>query len=317
MTPEEFRLRYAADGPALGAWGKEICEILKDAFSRSVKVPIGFRLKDEKSLIEKAFYRRKPYTDPYGQITDKVGARVVVLLETEVSKISAFVQDHILWDASFDRDFEEERRREPLVFNYQSNHFILRSKSDHIFDDTAISENTPCELQIRTLLQHAYSELSHDLIYKTKLQVEPEVKRLAARSMALIETTDGVFLSVRSKIEEKEGPSLALMERAEILLNNNGISEWPNVANDIIIDAIRSLINGFSVVDMDRFLSTRSFIYENIRDLSSSNPIYSTPAVLVLVSMIPNAPAGIAESWPYTRADLEPLYSLVGRSLPD
>ena len=53
-----------------------------------LKLPAKHRLKDDKSLIDKAFYRAdKQYRDPYREIEDKVGARFVVLLIEDIKDI--------------------------------------------------------------------------------------------------------------------------------------------------------------------------------------------------------------------------------------
>ena len=35
-----------------------------------------------------------------------------------------------------------------------------------MYNGHTIEKDTPCEIQIRTLEQHAYAELSHDYVYK-------------------------------------------------------------------------------------------------------------------------------------------------------
>ena len=46
---------------------------------------------------------------------------------------------------------------------------------------------------MRTLLQHAHSELTHDTIYKPSVVQTPAMLRAAAKSMALIEATGDYF----------------------------------------------------------------------------------------------------------------------------
>src|SRR3546814_12680755 len=76
------------------AWGGHVtATILADlskvnlpkSVDEFVQIPPKARVKTDSSLLEKAFYRpEKTYTDPYNQITDKVGTRFVVLLERDI-----------------------------------------------------------------------------------------------------------------------------------------------------------------------------------------------------------------------------------------
>ncbi|MCC2018497.1 hypothetical protein QM121_09360 [Enterobacter hormaechei] len=73
-----------------------------------------------------------------------------------------------------------------------------------------------CEVQVRTLLQHAYAELVHDSVYKPVGIVPKSAERHIARSMALMETTDDLFCSTMKLLYETN------VERNKF---NNSLSE--------------------------------------------------------------------------------------------
>ena len=50
-----------------------------------------------------------------------------------------------------------------------------------------------CEVQVRTLLQHAYSEVSHALFYKQNKDQDKKALRMLAASMAFLEESDSKF----------------------------------------------------------------------------------------------------------------------------
>jgi hypothetical protein len=85
MTREsEFLARWAGEKAAYLAWGQKISADVQTAlvdritpiapsyFLRTAVVP---RTKDDLKLVEKAFFRKKNYANPYDDITDKVGTR--------------------------------------------------------------------------------------------------------------------------------------------------------------------------------------------------------------------------------------------------
>jgi len=176
MTENEFIVRYEAEKPVYAAWGNYVRDSILSSLTAKIdgftpdnflKVPASVRVKDTDSLVAKAFYRGKPYADAYGQITDKVGTRFVVLLLNHINHVEEAITSGP-WEYSKDRDFDEEREKQPFIFDYQSKHFIVKAIKEVPFGDVIVPVGTPCEVQVRTLLQHAYSELSHDTVYKPK-----------------------------------------------------------------------------------------------------------------------------------------------------
>ena len=68
--------------------------------------------------------------------------------------------------------------------------------------ESGTHEQLTCEIQIRTLLQHAYSEISHDSTYKGPFMNDKEILRQLAKSMALMEATDDYFCDIFNKMSD-------------------------------------------------------------------------------------------------------------------
>ena len=62
-----------------------------------------------------------------------------------------------IWEWSKDVDYEELKREHPEIFDYQSIHYIVRNSEQFIYSGIVIQKGIPCEIQIRTLEQHAYA----------------------------------------------------------------------------------------------------------------------------------------------------------------
>ena len=58
-----------------------------------LKLPVVPRVKDQDSILHKAFYRGKNYENPFEEIEDKVGLRFVVLLSEDIRIIESAVKD--------------------------------------------------------------------------------------------------------------------------------------------------------------------------------------------------------------------------------
>ena len=97
ISVEDFIKRYESEKNMYNAWGEFVAdyvikelELLKYNTDSLIKIPVKPRVKETDSIIEKAFIR-KEYSNPYDDITDKVGVRFVVLIESQIKVLSKIV----------------------------------------------------------------------------------------------------------------------------------------------------------------------------------------------------------------------------------
>lgn len=321
MNEQEFKARYESDLTIYGAWGEFVNDHVVKGLSTKLgvervdlflKIPPKPRVKELKSIISKAFYRNKNYSNPYEEITDKVGVRYVVLLREEIGIVSDIVEHNPHWTASKDRDFEEEKERNPLIFDYQSVHYVVRSKGDISFNGISLPNNTPCEIQIRTLLQHAYSELTHDTIYKPRTRATPNVMRSIAKSMALIETTDDIFGEVNMTLSRENDQINAFLRSLTALYQNIAIPDYEEKINVFILDAYKELLSTIEISDVEKYVFENSFIKDVIARKSGIAFLYKQPIVLLLFYLISQQRSNCKRLWPLTESDIRPLYVDLG-----
>lgn len=318
MNELEFIKQWELDKPVYEAWGKyvveTICHTLEEKGKNPnaiLKIPATSRLKEDSSLLDKAFYRPgKQYSDPYNQIEDKVGARFVVLLLEDINEICSIVQEHSAWTFDACKHFDDDKKRDPLLFTYQSVHYILRPKDNLTACNISIPENTACELQVRTLLQHAHAELTHDAIYKTKRTVQPEVHRTVAKSMALIETTDEFFTSVTKQLNYGPLQEHGVIERLDgLYLSRTGIKSHIQKSSIVIWDEYEQLIDAVLVDNIQSLLTnpSYSFLSDTIKNRYSENVFYQQSTVLFIYWMLIHKKRRLLENWPFQRELLEPM----------
>ena len=318
----EFIARWRSEAPIYSAWGKFVSETIiaclaekleKYEFTHFIRIPVTYRLKDEPSLLAKAFHRDKGYADPYAEIEDKVGTRVVVLLNLDIRIVETCIKECPLWAASMARDFEQERDKNPNVFDYQSLHYILRSTKSFEYDGTLIPPNLPCEVQIRTLLQHAYSELTHDTIYKPSVKAEPDVKRAVAKSMALIEATDDYFTQVHKRISELTAPGKAVAKFLQDFYKNEiGLDADIAPLNTLLVDHFKKWITDEYEKEIRSFIDEKKFIIDRIKEKCPTSVLYRQPAILLVYYAISQAPKSAYVDGPLSDAEIAPLYSDLG-----
>lgn len=326
MTEDELKERWSMEGPVYESWGEvilnEVTGKIVDAEKDPdvfFKVPPKVRLKTEVSLVDKAFYRNKNYDDPYEKIEDKVGVRFVVLLLDDIQLITNIIEGSETWNFDACKHFDDDKLKQPLLFTYQSVHYILRPKKVIVNKCLQIPQNTTCEVQIRTLLQHAHAELTHDSIYKAQKEVKPSVHRTVAKSMALIETTDEFFSAATKQLND--GP----IQEHQIVDRLNGTYQSatkivPHVQKStlIILSEFEDLISEETIVEIQNLLADSSnyaILAQVIQDRYLEHAIYQQSVVLFVYWMLLSRKRQLLANWPLARGALELLASDAGVSL--
>jgi len=318
MNEADFLKQWESEKHIYKAWGEyvvgsicgDIAEKGKD-IDVFFKIPATSRLKENSSLVDKAFYRTgKNYSDPYNQIEDKVGARFVVLLLDDIEDICDIVQSNDVWIVDACKHFDEDKEKDPLLFTYQSVHFILRPKEEILVDGVAIPTFTACELQVRTLLQHAHAELTHDAIYRAKRTVQPKVHRTVAKSMALIETTDDFFSSVKEQLNYGPLQEYGVIDRLDgLYLSLTGIKSHAQKSSIVVWDTYEKFVdeNLFESIQSMFKDSKYNGLPETIKNRYSENIFYQQSIVLFIYWMLVNKKRRLLQDWPFNRELFEPL----------
>lgn len=182
-----------------------IDQILKDMINdKLIKILPSFRLKDDKSYLFKALYREKLYTNPIENIEDKIGTRIVVLKSDDIKVIQEKILVASFWESTLTKDIDQEIEDKPNIFDYQSSHIVVKPLSSDKNFKSGMVNSLSCEIQIRTLLQHAFAEVSHDSTYKGPYRSDKKILRQLAKAMALMEATDDYFCNVYEKMSDEK-----------------------------------------------------------------------------------------------------------------
>ncbi|MEW6366037.1 MAG: RyR domain-containing protein [Acidobacteriota bacterium] len=158
------------------------------------------RPKSIASFADKIYRKRAGHKDPVNQFTDLCGGRVIVHTPEEVKAISKFIEDHFIID--WDNSVDVSQRHKPTEFGYRSVHYIVSFKRrafPNAWADVKVPrflldmKNPRAEIQVRTLLEHAWADISHDLVYKCGFKIPSGLERELAAVAALLENADSSF----------------------------------------------------------------------------------------------------------------------------
>ena len=92
------------------------------------------------------------------------------------------------------------------------------------------------EIQIRSILQHAWAEIEHDLGYKSEIEIPNIVKRKFSRLSGLLELVDDEFVSIKDIISEyiKVLPNKLSEKPAEITIDIDSLKAFILNSQDVI-----------------------------------------------------------------------------------
>jgi ppGpp synthetase/RelA/SpoT-type nucleotidyltranferase/8-oxo-dGTP pyrophosphatase MutT (NUDIX family) len=148
------------------------------------------RPKGTRNFAEKIL-RKNKYKDPLAEITDLCGARVVTHIQSEADAVCRFIRDNFVIDEK--NSLDTRSRLGAQEFGYRSVHYIVQFQQDKFPDLPEALYPLKAEIQVRTIPQHAWSDIGHDRIYKSGFSIPDHWQREAARLAALLESADDGF----------------------------------------------------------------------------------------------------------------------------
>ena len=165
---------------------------------------IESRVKSVESLVEKIHRDRdKAYRNPLEDITDLVGIRIITYYTEDVDKIGDLIRQEFKVD--FENSVDKADTIDPDRFGYLSVHYVISLSSPRKeLTEWRTFANIKAEVQVRTVLQHAWAAIDHKLRYKTAREVPKNLRRQLFRLSALLELADEEFSTLRKRTDEVE-----------------------------------------------------------------------------------------------------------------
>ncbi|BAP44789.1 putative uncharacterized protein [Pseudomonas sp. StFLB209] len=201
LRASDFILQYRDIKPKLKRLETNFLTALNDMVVQE-GIPIfaiESRIKEEDSLLEKV--ARKGYEARFESVEDLCGIRVICYYQADIDKLCKLIDDefHVI---------SKEDKQDELgdsQFGYRSFHYVVKLKEEWLAHPSARGlDGFKAEIQVRTMLMHTWSAISHKLLYKRVSDVPPQLLRKLNRLSALIELADEQFDSIKDmKVEYK------------------------------------------------------------------------------------------------------------------
>lgn len=211
---------------------------------------VTYRIKEVDSFIEKI--ERKNYKNPIDEIEDILGLRIICYYQTDVDKI----REIILNEFEIQESQDKEEILEEDQFGYRSYHLIGKIKKSWLSAPNYRGlENLKFEIQIRTVLMHAWAEIAHKLAYKQKIHIPSHLKRKLFRISAKLEEADEQFEDLKSESNKYKEAIIAELKKTKGQFDYN---------MKLNLDNLQAFLD-FKFPDREKFIeNTRSLLDEMI-----------------------------------------------------
>jgi len=182
--------------------------------------------------------QRKGYANPFEEVKDLCGVRAICYYVSDVVRVSQVIESefHVV-------EFVDKASSLQLAeFGYLSVHLIV-TPTPHMLQTISYRglDDLVAEIQVRTLLQHAWAELSHALSYKREQHVPHQFRRQLYQLQAILENLDGQFDQLQQHKASYARQALTEAEQAGHF----------DVARELNIDILQAFLD-FHFPDRDR-----------------------------------------------------------------
>ena len=179
---------------------RQAVESLLKTLLQHEKIPyhsVNGRLKARDSYVGKC--ERKEYESPE-QVMDLAGLRVITHTTAEVERVCEVIEREFQVDAEHSGNKAREMGVDKV--GYLSVHYVVRMSAARLnLPEYARFNGLCCEIQVRSLLQHAWAEIEHDRGYKFTGKLPEEIERRFHLVAGTLELMDHEFRALSEEID--------------------------------------------------------------------------------------------------------------------
>jgi ppGpp synthetase/RelA/SpoT-type nucleotidyltranferase len=198
-------------------------QIIKENLDQKAIVyhSVTSRPKSLKSFADKA--AKDKYSDPKTQIKDMAGVRVITYLESDVQKVASVIQP--LFSIDSENSVDQSRLLGSDRVGYRSVHYVAELDGARCgLPEYKRYADLPFEIQIRSLLQHAWAEIEHDRNYKFSGKLPSQLERRFYLVAGILEVADREFVEIASGIDRYKADVIEEIGKNELDIEINSLS---------------------------------------------------------------------------------------------
>ena len=199
---QDMLAQYRSLLPVYEKMAEVIPERLKGFFAEAgiIVATVEHRVKAEDSLAGKLKLKGGKYRDIF-DVTDVVGIRVITFYIDDVDKVASVLER--LFEIDWENSIDKRKAHEIDSFGYLSLHYICRiPESSYTVAEHPELNKIRFEVQMRTVLQHAWANMNHDTGYKSGVEIPKTYLRNLSRLAGMLELVDDEFSRIRRELSD-------------------------------------------------------------------------------------------------------------------
>ena len=174
---------------------REVEQEVKDMLQKTFReaglevASVESRIKTYKSLAGKLALKGQKYKG-LADITDILGLRIITFYIDDVDKVASAVER--MFTIDWENSVDKRKIQNTDSFGYLSLHYICSIPGFPF----------RFEIQMRTLLQHAWANMNHDTGYKSGVEIPKRYMRNMSRLAGMLELVDEEFSKIRNELTD-------------------------------------------------------------------------------------------------------------------
>ena len=271
---QELLAQYKSHLPEFKQMAQLIPEKLKEAFDEAgiIVAAVEHRVKTEASLAGKLKLKGGKYKDIF-DITDLVGVRVITFYIDDVDKVASILER--LFEIDWENSIDKRKAHEIDSFGYLSLHYICRMNE---------FKSIRFEVQMRSILQHAWANMNHDTGYKSGVEIPVIYRRNMSRLAGMLELVDDEFSRIRRELADYRRNVQNLVASGnlgEVQLDGDSFKSYLQIGPFDALSTRIASINQAEIqpVDLSKFLSLfKAMGFKTLGDIDKLVKEYSDAA---------------------------------------
>lgn len=156
------------------------------------------------------------YKNPMTDITDLAGVRVITFFPRTVEEVCRCISEEFETVERVDHTASALREER---LGYQSVHLLVKLASNRTrLPEYRKYDGLLAEIQVRTIMQHAWAEIEHDIRYKSPAAIPKAISRRFMTLAGLLEVADREFQAIQDD-------DAAIRANARTLIEENRLHE--------------------------------------------------------------------------------------------
>jgi ppGpp synthetase/RelA/SpoT-type nucleotidyltranferase len=141
------------------------------------------------------------YPNGLDDLDDILGVRVITYIEPDVANVVTALAGQFRVLETTDKKAQQVNKG---VLGYAAHHLILEVGPDNTPGGCAGCIGQRFEVQVKTVLQHAWAEFEHDIRYKAVGAIPPAIDRAFTLASGLIELADNEFVKIHEAVARED-----------------------------------------------------------------------------------------------------------------